>query len=255
MHSFFVAAADTLLMRQVPPERTGFEQTVFVAAGLAQIVTLVVVVLLAVIFYRMWKAQQAMHEQLSRLSSQIDPMLKSATAAAENVRALTDTVRRDASAAAEALSDATTRVRDSVRGIADRIDDVGELLGRVTAKADAVVDVASAAASTIQAGKKLWDSRRDRGPVRDEPRHLRDEPSRGAPPRPEAAPVRHADARPAPDEELEEPLHLADDEDSHESPYAEEGPAPPRAGRRRRRRRRRGGGEPTGETGGPPAPG
>jgi len=257
MHSFFLAAADTVLMRQVPPERTGFEQTVFVASGLAQIVTLVVVVLLAVIFYRMWKAQQALNEQLTRLSAQIDPMIKSATAAAENVRALTDTVRRDAGAAAEALSDATARVRDAVSGIADRIDDVGELLGRVTAKADAVVDVASAAASTIQAGKKLWDSRRERGPVRDEPRHLRDDARPAAPHRPATAPLAHRETAPAADEGLEEPLRLSEDEDAHDSPYAEESPAPARSARRRRRRRRRGGGggESSGDVGGPLTPG
>ena len=172
------------------------------------------------------------------------------------MRALTDTVRRDAGAAAEALSDATARVRDAVRGIADRIDDVGELLGRVTAKADAVVDVASAAASTIEVGKKLWESRRERGPVSDEPRHLRDEPSRSAAQRHAASPARRSDAAPASDADFEEPRHLAEDEDSRESPYAEETPAPQRAGRRRRRRRRRGGGsEPTGDAGGPPTPG
>src|SRR3972149_1010919 len=134
-------AADTLIVRQVTPDRAGFDQVVFITAGLAQIVTLVVVVLLAVIFFRMWKAQQAMQEQPGRLTSKIHPMIASATAAAENVRELTDAVKQDAMAAAEALSNATARVRDSVSGIADRIDDFGDLLGRVTDKAEAVADV------------------------------------------------------------------------------------------------------------------
>lgn len=152
MTNLLQAAADTLIFRQVPPVRTGFEQSVFVAAGLAQIVTLLVVILLVLIFWRMWKAQQAITDQLARLSSKVDPMIASATAAAENVRVLTDAVRTDAVAAAEAMSEATERVRDSVAGIADRVDDFGDLLGRLHQKADAVVDVAGAAISTLKWG-------------------------------------------------------------------------------------------------------
>ena len=154
MTNLLQAAADTLVFRQVPPVRTGFEQAVFIAAGLAQIVTLLVVILLVLIFWRMWKAQQAIQEQLGRLSSKVDPMIASATAAAENVRVLTDAVRTDAVAAAEALSEATERVRDSVAGIADRVDDFGDLLGRLHQKADAVVDVAGAAISTLKWGAR-----------------------------------------------------------------------------------------------------
>ncbi len=232
-----------MLVRQLPPDRTGFEQVVFVTAGLAQVVTLVVVVLLAVIFYRMWKAQQAMQEQLGRLSAKVDPMIASATTAAENVRALTDVVKRDATAAAEALSVATTRVRDSVTGIADRIDDFGELLARVTDKAEAVTEVAAAAVSTFQAGRRLFrtpdepPSRREAAPRppaprpdetrRQEPRHLDRE--------------RQREHEASPDEEFDEPLRLAGD-DALESPYAEEPAAPPSKPKRRRRRRRGGGG-------------
>lgn len=261
-------ATDTLIVRQVTPDRAGFDQVVFVAAGLAQIVTLVVVVLLAFIFFRMWKAQQAMQEQLGRLTSKIDPMLASATAAAENVRELTDAVKQDAMAAAEALSNATERVRDSVSGIADRIDDFGELLGRVTDKAEAVADVAGAAVSTIKAGSRLF--KRDEHPRRHgEPRHRRDEPRREEPRRHEPrreelrreeprrdTPVRLEERPPVvprvvapPVDAIDEPIRLTDEEDGLGSPYAEDGGGaadagsrPPRPKRRRNRRRRGGGG-------------
>lgn len=263
-------ATDTLIVRQVTPDRVGFDQVVFVTSGLAQIVTVVFVVLLAVIFFRMWKAQQAMQEQLGRLTSKIDPMIASATSAAENVRELTDAVKQDAMAAAEALSNATARVRDSVSGIADRIDEFGDLLGRVTDKAEAVADVAGAAVSTLKAGTRLF--KRDEHPRRhgeprlrrEEPR--REEPRRGAPQREAArrdAPVRLEERPPAAatsdDDDLDEPLRLSDDEDGHESPYADEAGAtgaagdasrPPRT-KRRRNRRRRGGGGGGGGAGGP----
>ena len=234
MNAFILAAADTMLVRQVSPDRSGFEQVVFVAGGLSQIVTLVVVALLAVIFFRMWKAQLAMQEQLSRLASKVDPMIASATTAAENVRVLTDVMRKDAVAAADALAEATGRVRDSVGGIADRIDEFGALVGRVTQKADAVADIASAAATTIRAGSRLLDERH-RTPRPDVPARAPDAASPANAPRPHVAPS-------ARDEQLvlDEPRRLADD-GVHDSPYADETP-PSRSSPRRRRKRRRGGG-------------
>jgi HAMP domain-containing protein len=233
MTSLLRIATDTLLVRPVPPARSGFEQVVYTASGLTQVATLLLLVLLCVIFYRMWKAQQAMQEQLARLATKVDPMIASATSAAENVRVLTDVVKRDAAAAAEALSAATTRVRDSVSGIADRIDDVGELLGRVTDKAEAVAEVAGAAVSTIKAGSRLFRSQKER--VR------------------RAPPIDDALDEPG---EHDEPMRLTDDVDGHESPYADEGSAPRGRPRRRRHRRRRGGGGAGGEgpSGAAPSP-
>lgn len=233
MPLYLLLAADTLMVRQVPPIRTGFEEAIFVAAGLAQIVTLVVVVLLALIFHRMWKAQQLMHEQLARLTSKVDPMIASATSAAENVRVLTDVVRKDAVLAAEALTEATSRVRDSVSGIADRIDEFGDLLGRVTGKADAVADVAGAALNTIKWGARV----------------LRPQAAAPAAPPAAAARKRRHDVRDVPearderhvpqDDERDERDEPPDDE-RDDSPYASAAPEGPPSGPAPRRRRRRG---------------
>lgn len=208
-------AADTLLVRPVPPVRTGFEQVLFVAAGLAQILMPVVFVLLILLLYRIWRAQRTMHEQLARLTSKVDPMIASATSAAENVRVLTDVVRKDAVLAADALAEATGRVRDSVGGIADRIDDFGDLLGRVYTKADAVADVAGAAAKTIKWGARALRPKAGTEATDDD--------------RDERLDTRADERADAPDDERDD------------SPYAaapEETPRPPRRRRRRGRGRR-----------------
>ena len=243
MPLYFLVAADTLMVRQVPPIRTGFEETVFVAAGLAQIVTLVVIVLLALIFRRMWKAQQLVHEQLVRLTSKVDPMLASATSAAENVRVLTDVVRKDAVLAAEALTEATGRVRDSVSGIADRIDDFGDLMGRVIGKADAAADVAGAALDTIKAGARFLRPQegRKRRPDDVVPRRARGAVDENA--RDERSPrTVHADRHERAERaERAEPDAPPDDE-RDDSPYAAAAPeaSPSTPAPRRRRRRGRG---------------
>lgn len=209
MQPLFLLAADTLLVRPVPPVRTGFEQVLFVAAGLAQILMPVVFVLLILLLFRIWKAQQNLHEQLARLTSKVDPMIASVTSAAENVRVLTDVVRKDAVRAADALAEATGRVRDSVGGIADRIDDFGDLLGRVHGKADAVTDVAEAAMDTLKLGSRVLRPLHERGDDIDERPHHRD--------------AERADSR---------------DDEHDDSPYAATPEEPPRPARRRRRRGR-----------------
>ncbi|MEK6611700.1 MAG: hypothetical protein AABZ29_02810 [Gemmatimonadota bacterium] len=226
---FLLAAADTLIFRQVPPVRSGFEETVFVASGLAQILTLVALTLLALIFHRMWKAQLALHEQLARLTSKVDPMIASATSAAENVRVLTDVVRKDAVRAADALAEATSRVRDSVGGIADRIDDFGDLMGRVHGKADEVADVAEAALDTIKLGSRVLRPRhdREREPERRPDDVVRSRKHPAAPDRDRAAPPDDVDDR------------IDRDEEHDDSPYASVATEePPKAPRRRRRRGR-----------------
>jgi hypothetical protein len=232
MTALLLLVADTLLVRQVPPDRSGFEQAVFVAAGLAQIVTLVVVVVLTVIFFRLWKAQQVIQAQLGSLSAKVDPMIASATAAAENVRSLTDVVRKDAVLAADALAQATGRVRDSVGGIADRVDEFGELLGRFHAKTDAVAEVAGAALDTLKLGAHALRAREAQP---------RETPGRATPAH-TAAPARSpSSVRPVDDDAHDEPIRLADGADD-DSPYAEGAGETPRPARRRRRRRRGGGG-------------
>ncbi len=164
MMTFLLQAVttDTLIIRQVPTVRSGAEQVVFAIAGIAPLITLLLALLIAVFFYRMWRSQQQLLAQLGRLSDKVDPMIESAVAAAENVQDLTDAVRKDAVAAAAALSEATSRVRDAVSGVADRIDDFGNLLGRVHEKADAVVDVAGAAISTLKWGANALNPMRKR---------------------------------------------------------------------------------------------
>ena len=217
-----LAAADTVLVRAVPPVRTGFEQTLFVAAGLAQLLTPVVILLLTLLLYRMYRAQQRLNVQLAQLSTRVDPLIAGASSAVENVRALTEVVRKDTVIAADAIAEATGRMRDVVGGIADRVDDFGELLGRAYTKADAVADVAEAAVKTVKWGSRALRSRHDHRDRAEAPAPAR------TPARTPAAP---------PDEARDE--LAADEDDEHEdSPYATEQPEAPRPPRRRRRRGR-----------------
>jgi hypothetical protein len=60
------AAHDTVIMRQVPPVRTWFEQVVFVASGLSTLLILVLITGLVVAMFAIRRSVQRAHEALDR---------------------------------------------------------------------------------------------------------------------------------------------------------------------------------------------
>ena len=61
-----VAAHDTVIMRQVPPVRTWFEQIVFVASGISTLLVLVLVTGLVMAMFAVRRSVQRAHEALDR---------------------------------------------------------------------------------------------------------------------------------------------------------------------------------------------
>ena len=61
-----VAAHDTVIMRQVPPVRSWFEQVVFVASGISTLLVLVLVAGLVLAMFAVRRSVQRAHEALDR---------------------------------------------------------------------------------------------------------------------------------------------------------------------------------------------
>jgi hypothetical protein len=61
-----VAAHDTVIMRQVPPVRTWFEQLVFVASGISTLLVLVLISGLVMAMFAIRRSVQRAHEALDR---------------------------------------------------------------------------------------------------------------------------------------------------------------------------------------------
>jgi hypothetical protein len=61
-----VAAHDTVIMRQVPPVRTWFEQVVFVASGISTLLVLLLTAGLVVAMFAIRRSVQRAHEALDR---------------------------------------------------------------------------------------------------------------------------------------------------------------------------------------------
>lgn len=92
MPSPLAAAAETLLVRPVPPVRTAFDQVVHVTSGLTSILTLVLCLSALWLILELRRRAGAIEAELASLAKDLRPLAERATAAAEDVRAVTQKV-------------------------------------------------------------------------------------------------------------------------------------------------------------------
>jgi uncharacterized protein YoxC len=135
-------AADTVIVRQVTPARTGFEQVVFVSSGFTTILTLV---LLVVVIY----AIAALRKQAEETKVRLDALLNELQPLAKNANAMVSETR-------ETVKQANERVRSTVDGLADRVDDLADMIGRINRSAERVATIASTAIGGIKLGAKAF---------------------------------------------------------------------------------------------------
>lgn len=85
-------AAETLLVRPVPPVRTAFDQIVHVTSGLTSILTLLLCLAALWLVVELRRRAIAIEAELASLAQDLRPLAERATAAAEDVRAVTQKV-------------------------------------------------------------------------------------------------------------------------------------------------------------------
>lgn len=171
------AAADTLIVRQVPSVRTGFEEFVFIVSGVTSLLALLLIgatlFLLASMRQRFAETSAKVDELLAELrplTHSANVMVEEVTAVARDVQTLTDESR-------DTVRIANRRVRRSVRLITGRVNDLSALIGRVTDSATRIEQVATTTVAGIKFGARALglSKRRRKSKAAERPRlHQRD---------------------------------------------------------------------------------
>lgn len=147
-------AADTVLVRQVTPIRSGFEQVVFVASGLTSILTLVVVLVILLVLLAMRQAAAGLRDKLDEVLTELRPLTQNANAASVDLRAAAAAAREMVDESRETVAMANERVRETVDELADRVSELGDILARITRTATRVADLGRTAMGGIKAGAR-----------------------------------------------------------------------------------------------------
>jgi methyl-accepting chemotaxis protein len=147
-------AADTLLVRQVPPVRTVFEQVVFVASGISSILVLVILVAGIVALVAMRKKAEEIKDKVEDLVNELRPLAQNASAMYQDVREVTKDVKEMVDDARETVTTTNEKVRKSVGDLMHRVDQMTRLIGRVHDSAETMATVASTAVGGIKLGAR-----------------------------------------------------------------------------------------------------
>jgi methyl-accepting chemotaxis protein len=150
------AVADTVLVRQVPPVRTGFEQLVFVASGLTSILTLLVVLVILLVLLAMRQAAAGLQGKLDEVLTELRPLTQNANAASADLREAAATAKAMVLESRDTVAAANQRVRDTVDDLADRVDELSAMLAKVTRAATRVAGIAGTAIGGIKAGARAF---------------------------------------------------------------------------------------------------
>lgn len=149
------AAADTVLVRNVPPSRTVFEQIVFVTQGMTSILLfLLVCVMVGGLLLLRARADQ-LEGKLDHLIEELKPMARNATAMSEEVREVAKNLNAMVDDSRDTVAVINDRVRSSAVTLSDRVDDLSAIIGRVNASAERVATVATTTMAGLKVGARV----------------------------------------------------------------------------------------------------
>lgn len=145
-------AADTVLVRNVPPARTAFEQLVFVTSGLTSILLFLLVCVLVVGMLVLRAKADEVQGKLDTLIAELSPMARNATEMSAEVRAVAQNVNAMVAESRATVTVVNERVRSTVVRLTDEVDQLSAMVGRVNASAEKVADVASTTIAGLKVG-------------------------------------------------------------------------------------------------------
>ena len=148
------AAADTLIVRQLPPVRSTFEQIVFVSSGITSILLLAVLIVVLVGMVALRNKTDDLRQKVDDLIADLRPMATSATATAEEMRVVAAKINTMVDDSRDTVQVVNARVRKSTRVMATRVNELSELIGRISRSAERVSAIAGTAMGGLKFGAR-----------------------------------------------------------------------------------------------------
>jgi uncharacterized protein YoxC len=139
--------ADTLLMRQVGQERGWFETVTAGASTLMTVALLVLTVALVPAAWNFRKSYAKISDLLDRVYGDINPLMRHASAIADNVNYITTSVRTDVQQVNATIASANQRLQQAVALTEQRLNEFNALLEVVQHEAESMF---VATASTVR---------------------------------------------------------------------------------------------------------
>lgn len=185
----FVAARDTVLMKQVERDAGWFEQLTSIASGLMTISILVLTAALVPAAWNFRKNHKMIREQLDKIQNDIAPIMRHASAIADDVNYITTSIRVDVQLVNQTVTTVNRRLLEAVDKAEDRVNDFNALLEVAQEEAESAFISTASALRGFSSGASALSGRKGSRRARQRDRELRE---------------RMAELRAAIDEDLQE---------------------------------------------------
>lgn len=169
----FVAARDTVLMKQVERDPGWFEQVTTIAGGLMTISILVLTAALVPAAWNFRKNHQMIRKQLDKIQNDIAPIMRHASAIADDVNYITTSIRVDVQQVNQTVTTVNRRLLEAVDKAEDRVNDFNALLEVAQEEAESAFISTASALRGISSGASALAGRKGPRRARQRDRELR----------------------------------------------------------------------------------
>ncbi|HEY2066811.1 MAG TPA: hypothetical protein VGG84_12680 [Gemmatimonadaceae bacterium] len=144
--------ADTVLMRQVGQERGWFDKATAIASGLMTLALLVLTVALVPAAWNFRKSYKKVSELLDRVYGDINPLMRHASAIADNVNYVTTSIRTDVQQVNATIAAANQRLQQAIGMTEQRLAEFNALLEVVQQEAEQMFVSTAATVRGVRTG-------------------------------------------------------------------------------------------------------
>jgi uncharacterized protein YoxC len=148
---------DTLFTKQVATGPTTFEKLTSIAGGLLTITIMVLAVALVPAAWNFRKSYKKVSDMLDKIYGDINPLMRHASAIADNVDYITTSVRVDVQQVSQTIAAVNQRLQQAVGAAETRINELNALLDVVQEEAESAFVVTASTIRGVKTGIQAFD--------------------------------------------------------------------------------------------------
>jgi uncharacterized protein YoxC len=149
--------SDTLYTKQVAVPPTMFEKVTSIASGLLTITIMVLAVALVPAAWNFRKSYKKISNMLDKVYGDINPLMRHASAIADNVDYITTSVRVDIQQVSQTVAAVNQRLQQAVNAAEMRINELNALLDVVQEEAESAFVVTASTLRGVKTGIQAFD--------------------------------------------------------------------------------------------------
>ena len=146
------ALPDTIIMKQVASQQGLWEKVTGAASGIMTITVIILTVALVPAAWNFRKSYKKISDMLDKVYGDINPLMRHASAIADNVDYITTSIRVDVQQVSQTVAAVNQRLADALAGAEDRMKQLNALLDVVQEEAESAFVTTASTIRGVQTG-------------------------------------------------------------------------------------------------------